>query len=199
MMAARLVLAALSVVLMAGADSSYKTLVDRVNGGDLLIDFHALRLACLQTDECEADADRTKMTAMRQAMQATEFEKAATLAEALIAAGFVNIEAHALCSHACEALHQPDKARFHHDVTAALIHSILSTGDGKTQKTAFEVIGIPEEYIVMQVLGLPGFGSQALLSDKGHSFDRLEETDPKSGEKVVVFFNIDAFFPGRKR
>jgi len=132
---------------------------------------------------------------MRRAMQSKEYKEAAKAAETLIDHGFVNIEAHAICSRAYEALNNSDKATFHHDIAASLIRSILTTGDGKTKETAFEVIGTFEEHIVMSVRGLPALGSQSLIPGKPHSHDLLEVSDPKTGEKISVYFNIAAFYP----
>lgn len=128
-------------------------------------------------------------------MHEKQYDKAAKAADTLIEKGFVNIEAHVISSRAYTALKQPDKAQFHHDVAAGLLQSILSTGDGKTKETAFEVIGTFEEHIVMAVLGLPPLGSQALIPGTPHSYDLLEVQDPKTGQKVLVYFNIDAFYP----
>lgn len=132
---------------------------------------------------------------MRQAMRSKDYKKAAKIGESLIDHGFVNIEAHAICSQAYQALNNADKAKFHHDITSSLIRSILGTGDGKEKETAFEVIGTFEEHIVMGVLGLPALGSQSLIPGKPHSYDLLEVNNPKTGEKVSVYFNIDAFYP----
>jgi len=176
-------------------DSAYKELVGKASNGDLSIDFRALRLACLKASGCDPRGDTKDMISMRRAMQLKEFSKVATLAEALIDHGFVNIEAHADASQAYEAMNKPDKAKFHHDVTTSLLRSILSSGDGKTKETAFEVIGTFEEYIVMSVLGLPALGSQSLMPGKPHSYDVLERINPKTGESVSVYFRIDAFYP----
>ena len=189
-----LMAAASGSVAFAGA-SSYRELVTKAKQCDLSIDFRALRLACLKDDACDPRGDSDQTLSMKRAMQSKEYEKAAKTAEALIDAGFVNIEAQAVCSQADEALGNAEKARFHHAVAASLIHSILSSGDGKTKATAFEVIGTFEEHIVLSVLGLPPFGSQALLSGKPHSYDLIEVEDPKTHGKVSVYFNIDAFFP----
>jgi hypothetical protein len=104
-------------------------------------------------------------------------------------------KAHVISSQAYTALKQPEKAQFHHNVAGGLLHSIFSTGDGNTKETAFEVIGTFEEHVVMAVMGLPPLGSQALIPGKPHSYDRLEVQDPKTGQKVSVYFNIDAFYP----
>jgi hypothetical protein len=33
------------------------------------------------------------------------------------------------------------------------------------------------------------------MPGKPHSYDVIEVDDPKSGQKVSIYFNIDAFFP----
>lgn len=179
--------------------ASYTDLVDRVNKGDLSIDFRALRFACLKEKNCAPEGNREDLVKVRRAMQSKDFSEATKVANKLIDHGFPNIEAHAFCSEAYDALNEPEKAKFHHEVTRALIRSILASGDGKAQEEAFEVISVSEEYIIMQVLGLPRFPiQQSLVAVKGHSYDVLQVTDPKSGEKVSVYFNIDAFYPSRQ-
>lgn len=178
-----------------GDDSVYRDLVQRVTGGDFSIDFRLLRLECLKASSCDARGDSKDLLSLRRAMQESKYDKAVKMAEALIGRGFVNIEAQAICSQAHAALKNPDKAKFHQDVTSALIRSILKTGDGKTQDTAFEVIDTREEYIIVSVLGLPRPRSQSLIPGKPHSYDCLEADDPKTGQTVRIYFNIDAFYP----
>jgi hypothetical protein len=176
------------------ANDEYTTLVKRANGGDLSLDFRALRLACLKAEQCDPAGETEDIVAARRSMDREEFAKAAKACEKVIVRGFVNIEAHEICAQAYKELHQPGKAQFHHNVASALIRSILASGDGKSEKTAFEVIAVREEYIVMMVLGLP-LGSQSVVPGKQHSFDVLERTDPKTGQTIRVYFNIDAFYP----
>ena len=177
------------------SDASYRALAEKAKAGDRSIDFRALRLACSNASKCDARGDSKDLLAMHRAAKARDYKLSLKLAEKLIAAGFPNIEAHAACAEAYAALNDPEKAKFHHAITAGLIQSILSTGDGKTKETAFEVIGTYEERIVMTVLGLPPFGRQGLIPGKPHSYDVLEVDDPKTGNKVSVYFNIDAFYP----
>lgn len=47
-------------------------------------------------------------------------------------------------------------------------------------------------------MGLPyisggAFGPMAEIKDGGHRFARWEVKNPKTGQTVVVFFNVDAF------
>ncbi|MFN7924799.1 MAG: DUF4919 domain-containing protein [Bryobacteraceae bacterium] len=192
-------LGALVVASLAyGADdleSAYQELVERVTKGDPAVDGRALRMACLQASRCDARGENKDLLALRQELQSKNFKKAADMAEKMIKRGFVNIRAHAMAAQAFGGLGNKEKAKFHDGVTSMLIRSILSSGDGKSQATAFEVIGTFEEYITMEVLGLPPFGQQSLITGTPHNWDRIEVNDPKSGAKVAVFFNIDAFYP----
>lgn len=183
---------------LAGADkrdAAYLEFVKKVNSGDTSVDFRALRLACAEADRCDARGESKDLIAMRRASQSHDYREAAKIGEKLIRQGFPNIEAHAVCGNAYTALNDPRKAKFHQAVASGLIHSIMATGDGKSKESAFEVIGTQEEHVILTVLGLPPFGKQALMPGKPHSYDVIEVDDPKSGQKISVYFNIDAFYP----
>jgi hypothetical protein len=115
----------------------------------------------------------------------------------LIQDGYVNIEAHAAAAGAYAKLNQPQNAQFHSAIALALLRSIKITGDGKTTETAFEVICDREEYLMLSARGLPYSGSNSsvtpLTGDGPHRYERWKVQDPKTGQDVVVFFNIDAF------
>jgi hypothetical protein len=102
-------------------DSPYNQLVARVMKGDMTVDFRALRMECLKVSNCNARGSGSEMLEMQEALRAEEYERAAKLSEGLIDKGFANISAHAACARAYEGLHNAEKAKFHHDVTAALI------------------------------------------------------------------------------
>jgi hypothetical protein len=138
---------------------------------------------------------------MNGAVNDRRFEKIVEIAERIISRGFVNIEAHATCVNAYVEMHDALKAKFHLDVSTALLRSILNSGDGKTKERAYEVICDREEYDTLASLGLPYYGSEvsafASIEDGGHRYDRWEIRSPQTGENVVVFFNTDAFFRRR--
>ena len=74
-----------------------------------------------------------------------------------------------------------------------LLDSIRKSGDGKTSDAAFVVISTDEEYVLLNFLGLRATG-QALINEKGHSYDKMTAVDPKTNETVVYYFNIDKRF-----
>jgi len=59
--------------------------------------------------------------------------------------------------------------------------------------TAFVVISTDEEYALFNYLGLRPT-DQALIKDKGHSYDKMTALDPKTNQSVVYYFNIDKPF-----
>jgi len=196
-----LVHAALAACLMATClysndqdDARYAELVKQALRGDPGVDFRELRFACLKAANCDSAGDSKDVLAMRSAIRQKEFAQAAKLAERLIEQGFINIDAHITCTEAYTELGETAKADAHREIARALIRSIMKSGDGKSKETAFEVVGTHEEYIVLSMLGLRP-RSQGLIAGKPHSYDRLDAVDAKSGEKVTLLFNIDAFFP----
>jgi hypothetical protein len=179
------------------ADKTYRELVDRVNGGDLRVDFRLLRFACVASRVCDLHGKHEDLLAMSQAGKDNQPEKVAKIAEGLIEQGFANMEAHAVCAKVYADLKQPEKAKFHLDVTAALMRSILNSGDGKSKETAFEIVHTREQLYVLAALGLPSTGEGVLSVETvkidPHRWEKWEALNPKTGGREVVFFNTDVF------
>jgi Domain of unknown function (DUF4919) len=130
---------------------------------------------------------------MFTAMQEKRYEKAIEYAEKVMKAKFVDINAHLIASAAYKEMGNTEKGKFHRYVADGLIKSILSSGDGKSQETAFKVISTDEEYVILRVYGLIP-QSQSLLSANGHYYDRLDAVNRETNEKVSLYFNIDIPF-----
>jgi hypothetical protein len=190
---------------MAGEqdDVTYQALVGRVKGGDLSIDFRSLRLACIRSNLCEPRGTKADLALMNRAVADHEPRSVVEVAERLIEKGYVNMEAHATAVQAYTQLNESAKAKFHLDVTVALLRSIMSSGDGKSKESAFEVICDREEYYMLTTLGLPYLGSEVasahVVQDGPHTYDRWEVRNPKTGQNVVVFFNTDQFSTTKSR
>lgn len=179
--------------------TTYQELVKRVRGGDLTMNFHSLRLSCIKSTNCQPRGSTSELADLNRASNNRDWGQVVEIAERLIDQGFVNAEAHASVVKAYTELHEPTKAKFHLDVTMALMHSILDNRDGKTKETAFEVISDREEYFTLTALGLPYSGAAVVadysVTEGGHTYQRWEVRNPKTGQNQVVFFNTDAFSP----
>lgn len=179
------------------ADASYKELVARVKGGDFLIDFRALRFACIKSSHCDARGKTEDLLALNQAAAGKDVNRVVQIAEGLIEQGFPNVVAHADLAKAYVDIGKPELAKFHLNVTNGLLRSVFDAGDGKTRETAFEAISKREEYAVLTALGLPYSRSAASsirsVDDGVYRYTRWEVPDPKTGENAVVFFDVEAF------
>jgi hypothetical protein len=190
-------------ILMSGStfgaendDAAYLALVQRVEAGDFSVDFRALRMACVKSNLCELRGSKADLGLMNDAVSTRDSARVIEVGERLINQGFVNSEAHATLAYIYMQMHDARKSQFHLQVTTALTHSILASGDGKTQETAYRVISDREEYVTLSSLGLPYFGpnvSYAAIKDGGHGYDRFEISGSTPGQNRVVFFNVDAF------
>lgn len=173
---------------------SFALLLERAKKSDPTLDFKELRLAYTETtDYSPYGGDRETRKKMFAALSAKEFDSAVESAEKILAKNFVEINAHFVAYVAHRESGRAEKATFHKFMFDGLVKSITGTGDGKTAETAFVVITTDEEYTLFNILGLRPAG-QSLITQNGHSFDRMTVTNPKTNETVVYFFNIDKPF-----
>ena len=173
---------------------SFALLLERAKKSDATLDFKELRMAYTETtDYSPYGGDRETRQKMFAALNAKEFDSAVESAEKILAKNFVEINAHFVAYVAHRESGRAEKATFHKFMFDGLVKSITGSGDGKTAETAFVVITTDEEYTLFNILGLRAAG-QALITQNGHSFDRMTATNPKTNETVVYFFNIDKPF-----
>jgi len=71
-----------------------------------------------------------------------------------------------------------------------LLDSITHSGDGRSFENAYEVIAVHEEYVILRFMGLMP-SKQSESEKNGHSYDILEAVNPKTNEKITLYFNID--------
>jgi len=85
------------------------------------------------------------------------------------------------------------------EIEADLLRSITASADGKTEKTAWVVLDVAEEYEVLHHLQLKP-QSQGLVNDpaSGKAYDRFELLD-EAGAKSVAFFDITKFWDAETR
>jgi hypothetical protein len=176
------------------AKRSFAVLLERAKKSDATLDFKELRMAYTETsDYSPYGGDRETRKKMFAALNAKEFDAAVESAEKILAKNFVEINAHFVAYVAHREAGRAEKSTFHKFMFDGLVKSITSSGDGKTAETAYVVITTDEEYTLFNILGLSAAG-QALITQNGHSFDRMTVTNPKTNETVAYFFNIDKPF-----
>jgi hypothetical protein len=171
---------------------TYENMVERVRGGDQTIDFRQLRLAYMDSKSYSYGPDtEPQKKAMTAALNSKDFHGAIRNADAVLASHYVDMDAHFTEYIANRELNDTDKADFHKFVLQGLLKSITDFGDGKTPETAFQVIQVHEEYVLLRFMGVGLPESQSLLHKNGHSYDEIKFKDPKSGQSVTLYFNVD--------
>lgn len=178
----------------AASKPAYDTLLERVKKSDQTVDFKELRLAYTETSKYSPyGGDRAKRKTMFEGLDAKQYDKALAAANEILDSNYLDLMGHFGAFVSNRELGNAEKAAYHRYVFDGLMNSIKNSGDGKTQDTAFVVISTDEEYVLLNFLGLR-VQSQALLKEKGHSFDKMTSLDPETKETVVYYFNIDKPF-----
>jgi len=187
------VLTLLSPVAAAGPPSEYATLLASLKAGNTNIDYARLRFSYMDSPEYTQAKDTSDAEkAMLAALNAKDYPTALKNAEEVLASEYVNIDAHFVAYVANKQMGATDQAEFHHAVFKGLVDSILNSGDGLSLKTAWVVISVHEEYVILRVQGMRP-GSQSVLHSDGHSYDKMTVKDD-SGAEHTFYFNVDIPF-----
>ena len=88
------------------------------------------------------------------------------------------------------ARHDAARAAYHRAFAKGLIDAILRTGDGQTYDSAYIVLSVSEEYLVLRMRGLRP-GTQALAQRDGHWYDVLTAHHSQGEGTQRLYFNID--------
>ncbi len=170
---------------------SYQSLLAKLKKFDRPVDFKALRLAYTETPEYKPYEQKDEeRNAMFTALKAKEYEKALKSAQSILEHNYVDLDAHYVSQSSYRALNNPKEYAYHRTVFRGLLDSILNSGDGKSPQTAYLVINISEEYVVLGYLGYK-FKRQSLISADGHRYDKMEVIQKESGDSSVIYFNVD--------
>jgi hypothetical protein len=175
--------------------SKYDVLLAKVKAGDQAADFQELRFAYTETPQYNpyggVKVDYGKQ--MFDAYKAGQNDKALEYAATILKDNFVDIDAHMLSAMVYKKTGNAEKEKYHRFITSSLIKSIMKSGDGLKPETAFWVITVNEEYVLLQALGLK-FEAQSKISLNGHDYDKIKVTDPETGKKLEIYFCIDKPF-----
>jgi hypothetical protein len=174
--------------------SEYALLLASLKAGNTAIDYTRLRLSYMNSPEYKAAKDVSKSEdAMTDALNKKDYPAALKNAEAVLESNYVNIDAHYVALVANREMGAMDKAEFHRTVFRGLINSIRNSGDGKSMETAWVVINVHEEYVMLRALGFRP-GEQSLIRKDGHSYDEMKVKSVEDGTAQTFYFNVDIPF-----
>jgi hypothetical protein len=171
------------------AHAKYDELAAKVNGGDLKIDWQALRLAARVGEVC-GDYDPVEANKRAKTLyDGGDFEGALKVAREIEQHSIADGQAHLTAMNSLIVLGRKSEANKEQSTLRALLESITRSGDGKSPKTAWFAVGIQEEFIYMYALQVQ-YKEQHSMKQDGHWYDAVLVTD-KSGKDKVVWFNTD--------
>ncbi len=168
---------------------SYEDMVKKVEGGDIAVDFGAMRMKYAASKNYEPEAGADEINAMYQDLRAKNYKSALERANKVMKIQYVSLDAHMGASAAYKGLNSDQPAQLHHDIALGLLKSIIASGTGASTQSAYKVISVREEYAFMRAMGyFPG--SQSYMHEGDKSFDKMEMTDTKNNSKVTVYFDV---------
>lgn len=173
--------------------SDYAALVTAARDGDPGVDYTVMRQAYAQTPDYDPLGKKTDglMRDAQAAYIAKDCKTALGKFKMAIAFNFTLSDAHALSAD-CLELQGDKKGEAREEAIAqGLFSSILISGDGKSPNTAFWVVTRHEEEEILAVAGLDGKGQTTLSTQRG-PVDKFATTDPKTGKKGALYFNVSA-------
>lgn len=179
---------ATSTAIARQADAEFEDLVARVKAKESDVDFTELRMAFARTSQYDPYGlqYRQLRDEMVSASDAGSFEDSLELANKYLTINYIFPEAHIVAIRAYEALDNPEKADFHRYVLNGLIESILVSGDGATPQSAYKIVLIEEEYLILEVKGIKDPVNREEFVEGCDAFDGI---DPANGQTVTIYFN----------
>jgi hypothetical protein len=102
-----------------------------------------------------------------------------------------------------DCLEDSDRAqsRIESAIADGLIHSLMDSGDGGNEKSAYVVNTLREEMDVLANLHIQFKTRQtAVRGSDGHYYDQVQGISVRNGDvrTRIVFFNVDSFVAGRE-
>jgi hypothetical protein len=154
-------------------------------------DYASLRAAYAESDDYAPYVhDQEHLDALRAALPVRNLDAALDAIDGLLDHNYLDIEAHMAADYIYTLLGDQVQSAYHRTFARGLIDAIFATGNGVTFDTAFVVLSIPEEYLVMRLLGFRATG-QRLVQHEEHWFDVLSAQRNDDEPDFELHFNID--------
>lgn len=170
-------------------EDDYYSLLDSVKN-ELSNDFFTLRIAYTKTkiyNPYDVKFDNLRKE-IKLNIEEQNFEKALEFANRILEKRYIDIRTHLYCSYIYEQQGDSAKSDYHYDIYNGLMNSIYFSGDGKSERNAFIVIEVSEEYDMLNWLKL-NFAGQSLIIKDGYRIDKIKVFD--ENRETELFFNIE--------
>jgi len=175
---------------MADPAGDYAALITAAKDGDPGTDYTAMRQAYAMVADYDPFGDKTNIL-MRDGQAAYVAKNCKTALEkfkAAIALNFTLSDAHALSADCLEQAGDKAGEAREEAIAQGLFNSLISSGDGNSPATAFRIVTMHEETVILAVAGVNGTKKTVITTDQG-PVEKIDITDQQTGKKGAVFFN----------
>ncbi|SDZ77283.1 DUF4919 domain-containing protein [Microbulbifer marinus] len=175
--------------------SEYRRLLTEAQQLSFTLDFDALRRAYVESSEYNPYGG-VKLAGLPEAYQSVEnaqFGECLKHVDQVLASNYMSLEAHmigVLCSGRSANLEREDRHRY---MVEGLMESIESSGDGRSQDSAYHTISTSELRGFVRLKGLMVL-EQSIVYDQRGIYDKMQVRDPESGDEYALFFNVSQQF-----
>lgn len=180
----------------------YTELVKRAYAGDKTVDFTTLRASYPYTDQWDPYGNTTAAL-LDQAVAASKGKdciSALLKLDEILKLDFTIDAAHALRSDCLAATGRLAESKIESDIADGLVHSLMHSGNGSTEVTAYIIVTEREEMDVLanRHLDVKVRQTQVRGAD-GRYFDEVQCAAAGDGESLkTVYFDVGSFVTGRK-
>jgi hypothetical protein len=204
--ARRAILAVLGLAVVSGAavaadtkpgGPTYEDLVAQAERGDATVDYNALRFSYPDSVSYDPYGMQTRplFSAAWDAFQAKDCATATASARAMLKINYLSVPMHAVLQDCLQQSGDAAGAAREMAISRGLAKSLLDSGDGKSTATAYIVVTLSEEGLVLSYLGFKE-EQQALIREQGRVYDLISGHDGKTGEPRSAYFDVGAIFAG---
>lgn len=180
-------------------NNSYEKLFDRfiandttLSLDDYIIIYYGQAYSENYKPSARHDSVRVLNTYLNNSIDSIDFHKVLSYTNQILNDFPFNIEQIYITGIAYDKLGIKDSSAIWFYKYDKLIRTIMTSGDGKTPKTAFVVTKITDEYSILNALGLQ-FTGQALINKKKKSYDLMNVAKNEYGIDKL-YFDINFFF-----
>ena len=174
------------------ANARYKELVERIKVTASTDDIEELRKVYVKTDFYDPygmDVHDMEMS-MKAGMNEEDWEKCLEHATMILDMNFTSLIGHYRAMNCARNSGETVRGDFHRKVWMGLIYTIMKTGDGKSEETAFVATGSREVLSFIKTQGFLVKGQSLAMGENGRMYDIMKVID-EDGREFEWYFDID--------
>jgi len=177
-----------------GEEMRYMKLLKKAIRNPEGADFRTLRYEFARNRQMSTDFGMYSLwNEAREHMRLNRLAEAKRSLLALLDRDYTDIDAHRLMAVVCKLTGEENDARFHSLFSSGLLDSVIQSGTGHDYNSAFRVIKVREEYLVLEAFGF-NRKSQALVQHGDSMFDILTCALGDDAPEIEIYFNIDLVY-----